>query len=163
MKRLIRVLGALAFVLLLAASVKAQDGRVTGQVLDTNGKPWPDVTVTLKSDTGRVFTVKTDKDGKYSQIGLPGGMYTITVTNAAVNLNFKEQRPVQPDDSNVFDFNFKELAAQQQSSPQAAAEEQKRQEAQNLFKQMQQHFNAGRAALDDSDTTQKLHRTHCQF
>ncbi|MFY9689948.1 MAG: carboxypeptidase regulatory-like domain-containing protein [Candidatus Acidiferrales bacterium] len=155
MKRLIRVLGALAFVLLLAASVKAQDGRVTGQVLDTNGKPWPDVTVTLKSDTGRVFTVKTDKDGKYSQIGLPGGMYTITVTNAAVNLNFKEQRPVQPDDSNVFDFNFKELAAQQQSSPQAAAEEQKRQEAQNLFKQMQQHFNAGRAALDDSDTLRK--------
>ncbi|HEX4002625.1 MAG TPA: carboxypeptidase regulatory-like domain-containing protein [Candidatus Acidoferrales bacterium] len=155
MKRLIRVLGALAFVMLLAASVKAQDGRVTGQVLDMNGNPWPGITVTLKSDTGRVFTVKTDKDGKYSQIGMPGGKYTITLTNAAVGLNFSEQRPIQPDDSNVIDFNFKQIMAQQQASPQAAAEQKQHQEEQNLFKEMQQHFNAGKAALDDSDALRK--------
>ena len=155
MRKLIRVLGALVFVLMLGAAVKAQDGRVTGQVLDMNGKPWPDITVTLKSDTGRVFTVKTDKDGKYSQIGLPGGKYTITLTNPAVGLNFSEQRPIQPDDSNVYDFNFKELMAQQQTSPDAAAAQKKHEEEQNLFKQMQTHFNAGRAALDDADTIRK--------
>jgi len=155
MKRLIRVLGALAFVLLLAASAKAQNGRVSGQVLDMNGNPWPGITVTLKSDTGRTFTVKTDKDGKYSQIGLPGGTYTITLTNPAVGLNFSEQRPVQPDDSNVFDFNFKQLMAQQQNTPEAAAEQKKRQDEANLFKEMQQHFNAGRAALTDSDDLRK--------
>jgi tetratricopeptide (TPR) repeat protein len=154
-RRLIHVLGALVFVLLLAATVRAQDGRVTGQVLDINGKPWPDVTVTLRSDTGRTFTVKTDKDGKFSQIGLPGGTYTITLTNQAAGLTFKEQRPIQPDDSNVLNFNFKELMAQQQNSPEGAAEQQKREQAQNLFKQMQTHFNAGRAALDDSDTLRK--------
>ena len=154
MRRLIHVLGALVIVLLLAATVRAQDGRVTGQVLDMNGKPWQGVTVTLKSDTGRTFTVTTDKDGKYSQIGLPGGSYTITLTNQAAGLNFKEQRPIQPDDSNVFDFNFKELMAQQAAQPNPE-EQKKQQEAKDAFKQMQTHFNNGRAALDDSNTLRK--------
>jgi tetratricopeptide (TPR) repeat protein len=155
MRRLVHVLGLLTFVLLLAAAVKAQEGRVTGQVLDVNGKPWPDVTVTLKSDTGRSFTLKTDKDGKYSQIGLAGGTYTITLTNQAAGLNFKEQHVVKPDDSNNFDFNFKAIMAQQQGTPQAAEDQKKRQEAQNAFKEMQTHFNNGKAALDDSDTLRK--------
>lgn len=152
MRRLIHVLGALLFVLLLAATVKAQEGRVTGQVLDRDGKPWPGVTVTLKSDTGRTFTVKTDKDGKYSQIGLPGGLYAITLTNEASGLNFTEKQMVKPTDENVFDFNFKELIAQ--SAP-SAEEQKKRDEAKNQFADMQKHFNAGRAALDDSDTIRK--------
>jgi tetratricopeptide (TPR) repeat protein len=156
MRRLVHVLGVLAFVLLLTATVKAQEGRVTGQVFDMNGKPWPDVTVTLKSDTGRTFTLKTDKDGKYSQIGMPGGTYEITLTNQAAGLNFKQQQIViKPDDSNNFDFNFKQLMAQQQGTPQAAEEQKKRQEAQNAFKEMQTHFNNGKAALDDSDTLRK--------
>jgi tetratricopeptide (TPR) repeat protein len=155
MRRLMHVLGAMVFVLLLAATVSAQDGRVSGQVLDMNGKPWPDITVTLKSDTGRTFTLKTGKDGRYSQIGMPGGMYVITLTNQAAGLNFSEKQMVKPDDENTFDFNFKELMAQQQNSPAAAEEEKKRQESQNAFKEMQTHFNNGRAALDDSDTLRK--------
>jgi tetratricopeptide (TPR) repeat protein len=155
MRRLIHILGALAFVLLLAATVRAQEGRVSGQVLDMNGKPWAGVTVTLKSDTGRSFTLKTDKDGKYSQIGIPGGMYVITLANQAAGLNFSEQHQVKPDDENTFDFNFKELMAQQQNNPANADAEKKRQESQDAFKQMQTHFNNGRAALDDSATLRK--------
>jgi tetratricopeptide (TPR) repeat protein len=154
MRRLIHVLGALLFVLLLTATVSAQEGHVTGQVLDRDGKPWPDITVTMKSDTGRTFTVKTDKAGKYSQIGLPGGVYMITLTNQAAGLTFTEKQVVKPDDENVFDFNFKELLAQQQVGP-SAEEQKKREESQNLFKEMQTHFNAGKAALDDSDTVRK--------
>ncbi len=158
MRRLMHVLGALVFVLLLAATVRAQEGRVAGQVLDMNGKPWAGITVTLKSDTGRTFTLKTDKDGKYSQIGIPGGIYAITLTdpaNPAAGLNFSEKQQVKPDDSNVFDFNFKEIMAQQQTNPANAEAEKKRQESQNAFKEMQTHFNNGRAALDDSDTLRK--------
>jgi tetratricopeptide (TPR) repeat protein len=155
MRRLMHALGALVFVLLLAATVRAQDGRVSGQVLDMNGKPWPDITVTLKSDTGRSFTLKTDKNGKYSQIGLPGGVYVITLTNQAAGLNFSEKQMVKPDDENTFDFNFKEIMAQQQNNPANAEAEKKRQETQNAFKEMQTHFNNGRAALDDSDTLRK--------
>ena len=136
-EKLVHVLGALVLVLLLAATVRAQEGRVSGQVLDMNGKPWADVTVTLKSDTGRTFTLKTDKDGKYSQIGIPGGIYLITLTdpaNPAAGLNFTEKQIVKPDDSNVFDFNFKELMAQQQNNPANADEEKKRAESQNAFR-----------------------------
>jgi len=155
MRRLTHILGALAFVLLLAATVKAQEGRVSGQVMDMNGKPWAGVTVTLKSDTGRTFTLKTDKDGKYSQIGIPGGIYVITLANQAAGLNFSEQHQVKPDDTNTFDFNFKEIMAQQQNNPANADAEKKRQESQNAFKEMQTHFNNGRAALDDSATLRK--------
>jgi tetratricopeptide (TPR) repeat protein len=158
MRRVIHVLGALVFVLLLAATVRAQEGRVSGQVMDMNGKPWAGITVTLKSDTGRTFTLKTDKDGKYSQIGIPGGIYVITLTdpaNPAAGLNFSEKQQVKPDDSNVFDFNFKEIMAQQQNNPANAEAEKKRAESQNAFKEMQTHFNNGRAALEDSDTLRK--------
>ncbi|MFZ0978318.1 MAG: carboxypeptidase regulatory-like domain-containing protein [Candidatus Acidiferrales bacterium] len=158
MRRLIRILGALVFVLLLAATVRAQEGRVSGQVLDMNGKPWAGISVTLKSDTGRTFTLKTDKDGKYSQIGIPGGIYVITLTdpaNPAAGLNFSEKQQVKPDDTNTFDFNFKEIMAQQQSNPANADAEKKRAESQNAFKEMQTHFNNGRAALDDSATLRK--------
>jgi len=158
MRRLIRILGALVFVLLLAATVRAQEGRVSGQVLDMNGKPWAGISVTLKSDTGRTFTLKTDKDGKYSQIGIPGGIYVITLTdpaNPAAGLNFSEKQQVKPNDTNTFDFNFKEIMAQQQSNPANADAEKKRAESQNAFKEMQTHFNNGRAALDDSATLRK--------
>ncbi|MGO9591752.1 MAG: carboxypeptidase regulatory-like domain-containing protein [Candidatus Acidiferrales bacterium] len=155
MRRLMDALGALVFVLLLAATVGAQEGRVSGQVLDMNGKPWAGVNVTLKSDTGRTFTLKTDKDGKYSQIGIPGGMYVITLTDQAAGLNFAEKHQVKPDDENTFDFNFKELMAQQQTNPANADAEKKRAESQNAFKEMQTHFNNGRAALDDSATLRK--------
>jgi tetratricopeptide (TPR) repeat protein len=155
MRRVMHVLGALVFVLLLAATVSAQEGRVSGQVMDMNGKPWPGVNVTLKSDTGRTFTLKTDKDGKYSQIGIPGGIYVVTLTNQAAGLNFSEQHLVKPDDENTFDFNFKQIMAQQQNNPANAEEEKKRQESQNAFKEMQAHFNNGRAALDDSATLRK--------
>jgi tetratricopeptide (TPR) repeat protein len=155
MRKLMHALVALAFVLLLAAAARAQNGRVSGQVMDMNGKPWSGITVTLKSDTGRTFTLKTDKDGKYSQIGIPGGIYVITLINQAAGLNFSEKQMVKPDDENTFDFNFKEIMAQQQNNPANAEAEKKRQESQNAFKEMQTHFNNGRAALEDSDTLRK--------
>ncbi|HUA00423.1 MAG TPA: tetratricopeptide repeat protein [Candidatus Aquilonibacter sp.] len=152
MKKLIRMSAMLVVALLLASAVKAQDGRVAGQVFDIQGIPWPGVTVNLKSDTGRTFTLTTDKDGKYSQIGVPNGNYVVTLTNAASGLNFHDQRTVAAGQDNVFNYNFKEIAAKQGPSPE---EVKKHEDEQNLFKQMAQHFNAGKAALDDSNTLGK--------
>jgi tetratricopeptide (TPR) repeat protein len=152
MRRLISVCGALAAVLLLASVAAAQNARAVGQVLDRDGKPWADVTVVMKSDTGRTFTVKTDKSGKYSQIGLQGGLYTFTLTDAGGTLNFTEKHQIGADGDTEVDFNFKELAAQAGPSP----EEQKKREASaNAFKEMATHFNAGKAAMDDSDALRK--------
>jgi len=101
----------------------------------------------MKSESGRTFSLKTDKNGKYSQIGLQGGVYTFTVTDTAGTLNFTEKHQVQADGDTEVDFNFKQIAAQQGPT----AEQQKAQaESQNKFKEMQTHFNAGKAAMDDS-------------
>lgn len=152
MRRSISVLGALALTMLFAVSARAQNARVIGQVSDRDGKPWANVTVTMKSDTGRTFTVKTDKNGKYSQIGLQGGVYTFTLTEAASGLNFTEKHQIGADGDTTVDFDFKQIAAEQGPS----AEQQKAQaEAQNKFKEMATHFNAGKAALDDAETLRK--------
>src|SRR5580658_6752190 len=90
MNRLTRALIALIVVLACASIAAAQNVRCSGQVLDRDGKPWPGITVTLKSESGRNFTLKTDKDGKFTQIGLSVGLYTFTLTNQDPPLNFSE-------------------------------------------------------------------------
>jgi tetratricopeptide (TPR) repeat protein len=149
MRRLIPLFGTLAIALLFATTAKAQNGRVMGQVMDREGKPWADVTIVLKSDTGQLLTLKTDKDGKYGQIGMRGGLYTFTLTDAAHTLNFVEKHQIGSSGDTEINFDFKQLAAQQGPS-----EEQKKTQAesQDKFKQMQTHFNAGKAAMDDSST-----------
>ena len=152
MRRLIPAWGTLAALLLLASAAAAQNGRVVGQVSDRDGKPWPDITVVIKSDTGRTFTMKTDKGGKYSQIGLQGGVYTFTLTDTAGTLTFTEKHQIGADGDTEVDFNFKLIAAQAGPSPE---EEKKREESTNKFKEMATHFNAGKAALDDAEAIRK--------
>src|SRR5208282_6252312 len=136
MKLIIRVWGALIICLAFAAIAAAQDVHVTGQVSDRDGKPWPGVTVVLKNDVGRIFTLKTDKNGKYTQIGLTPGIYTFTLTEASTALSFTEKHQLSSDKDNVIDFNFKLLAAQQGPSP----EQQKQQsESATQFNGMKAH------------------------
>ena len=66
MRRLIPVWVALAAVLLLPAIAAAQNARVNGQVLNRDGQPWAGISVVLKSDSGRTYSLKTDKDGKFT-------------------------------------------------------------------------------------------------
>jgi len=155
MKRLMHGLIALVAVLFLATVASAQSGRVTGLVLDKDGKPWPGVTVTLKSDSGRTYTLKTDNNGRYSQIGLTPGLYTFIYTEQASGLNFQDQHQVSSGEGNDITTDFKKLMEAGKAGP--SQEQQKaQQEQQDKFKAMQGHFNAGRAALDDWDTSKKL-------
>ena len=152
MRRLITACAALVMFLLLATIAGAQTGRAMGQVFDRDGKPWADITITIKSDSGRTFTVKTDKNGKFSQIGLTGGLYTFTLTDTAGTLSFTEKHQIGADGDTEVDFNFKQLAAQAGPSPE---EQKKREESANKFKEMASHFNAGKAALDDAEGLRK--------
>ena len=152
MKRLTRALITLAAVLACATIAAAQNSRVVGQVMDREGKPWPGITVVIKSDNGRTFTLKTDKDGKFTQIGLASGVYTFTLTSQADGLNFTEQHQVSGEETDIT-INLKEIAAKQ-GAP--TPEQQKAQQDQaSKFKDMQTHFLAGRAALDDWDAAHK--------
>jgi tetratricopeptide (TPR) repeat protein len=154
MKRLTRALMTLAAILACATIASAQSARVNGQVLDKDGKPWAGITVVLKSDNGRTYTLKTDKDGRFSQIGLNVGLYTFVLSDQASSLNYSEQHQLQSDQDNNITINFKTLIETQKAGP--SAEQQKAQaDQQNKFKEMQTHFTAGRAALDDYDATHK--------
>ncbi len=80
-----RSLAICAFVLglaMIAAPGYAQTGQLKGKVVDVGGKPVEGAVVTIEaSDSGgRKFTVKTNRNGDYIQIGLQPGPYRITAT-----------------------------------------------------------------------------------
>ncbi|HEY2109329.1 MAG TPA: carboxypeptidase-like regulatory domain-containing protein [Candidatus Acidoferrales bacterium] len=149
MRRMIRTWMALILALSFATIAAAQGtGRVSGEILDREGKPYPDVNVEIKNpDTGQAYTTKTDKAGRFTQLGLLSGVYIFTLTNEKDHLDFKVQFRVVQDQENLFKLNFKEVAAQQGPS---AEEVKKREEDENKFKNMKTHFDAGMAAINDS-------------
>jgi hypothetical protein len=104
MRRAISVFGALLLALAFAMAAFAQDsGRLNGEILDKDGKPYADVTVSLKNqDTGQVYTIKTDKSGKFVQLGMRGGIYTVTSTNAKDGFNFSEKMVINLDTDNEY-------------------------------------------------------------
>src|SRR5215472_1847423 len=142
MRRMIPAWIALILTLSFATIAQAQGtGRVAGEILDRDGKPYPDVNVEIKNpDTGQTYTTKTDKNGRFTQLGLLSGIYLFTLTNEKDHLDFKVQFRVVQDQENLFKLNFKEVMAQQGPSA----------EEENKFKSMKTHFDAGMAAMNDS-------------
>src|ERR1700678_1116025 len=134
MKRLLPGCAALllAMMLLPAMAAAQEHASVTGQVLDRDGKPWAGVSVQLKSDNGRVFTVKTDKDGKFTQVGLAGGTYTFVLSSEPEHLSYTERRPIESEVENTANFNFKDIIAHQTGADPEAAK--KREDQENAFK-----------------------------
>jgi tetratricopeptide (TPR) repeat protein len=160
MRKLVRVFGALALALLLATIAVAQDtGRLDGEIFDKDGKPYPDVNVEVKSvDTGQTFKLKTDKDGKFVQLGLRVGTYTILLTNEADKLHYGPVKfPIDPTKENKFRMSVKEqMAASVAAHPE---EVKKREEEENKAKAMKGHFDAGVAAMTEAADLQKQIRT----
>jgi tetratricopeptide (TPR) repeat protein len=156
MRKLIRVWAALAMVLLFAGIALGQDsGRLDGEILDKDGKPYADVTVELKnSDTGQIHTLKTDKNGKFTQIGLRSGIYTVTLTNQKDNFTYG---PVKTLVDSSKENNYK-LSVKEEIALSAAAhpeELKKKAEEEDKFKAMKGHFDAGVAAMSDANDLQK--------
>lgn len=156
MRRLTPILLALVAAFLFPAIAAAQNTTVHGQVLDRDGKPWPGVSVQITGANGQTYHLKTDKHGKYSQIGISGGVYTFKLTEPSQGLNFTEQHQLQGDQDNKIDFDFKKIIAEQAA---AHPEEQKKQkEAENKFKLMKGHVDDGIAKFNEINTLQtQLH------
>jgi tetratricopeptide (TPR) repeat protein len=158
MTKVFTILSAMVFALMLATSALAQDtGRVNGLILDKDGKPYADVTVTLKNDaTGQTYTIKTDKSGKFVQLGMKSGIYTITSTNAKDNFTFSEKMVVGLDHDNEYKLDIK--AAMAANGP-SAEEVKKREEEQNKFKDMKLHFDNGIKSMADANDVRTQLRT----
>jgi tetratricopeptide (TPR) repeat protein len=151
MRGLITTCGSLVLALVFAVIAAAQGtGRLDGEVLDLQAKPFPDVNVEIKNpQTGQVYTTKTDKAGKFVQLGLRSGVYEITFKKDNPPVNYVAQLQVQEGQENTVKINFQEIAAK--SGP-TAEELKKRQEEEQKFQGLKAHFDAGMAALNDSRT-----------
>jgi tetratricopeptide (TPR) repeat protein len=143
MRKMISILGAWVLVAMLAATALAQGtGRLNGEILDKDGKPFVDQAVTIKNpDTGQVFNLKTDKNGKFIQLGMRSGIYVISLPS----INYTEKYQVQDGQENNYKLDLKAVAAATLAAHPEEAK--KKEETEDKFKMMKQHFDAGVAAL----------------
>jgi tetratricopeptide (TPR) repeat protein len=158
MKRWIHLWGIVALVLLCAGVAAAQgNNQIEVHVLDLDAKPLPDTTVTLKSeDSGQVYTFKSDKNGKFVQLGLRAGVYDITATAADPKIPpYAQKLLVKEGESGTLIINFKEIVAKYGNSEEAK----KREEDADAFKHMKEHFEAGMTAMTDATAVQTQLRT----
>jgi tetratricopeptide (TPR) repeat protein len=157
MRRLTPVWLTLLVAFLFPAIAAAQSAGVHGVVSDKDGKPWAGVSIQIKSENGQTFKLKTDKNGKYSQIGLSPGVYTFVLNEPTAGLNnFTEQHQIQGEQDNEVNFNFKAIIAQNTASH--PEEEEKQKKAQDTFKIMKGHVDDGVAQFATINTLQaQLH------
>ncbi|MFZ0580819.1 MAG: carboxypeptidase regulatory-like domain-containing protein [Candidatus Acidiferrales bacterium] len=147
MRKMIFVLGAWMLVALFAGAAHAQGtARLNGEILDKEGKPMVGATVLFKDpDTGQTYTEKTDKNGKFVQLGMRGGVYVVTLPD----LNYTEKYQVQDGQENNYKLDLKALVASGAvANPDA---EKKKEETENKFKEMKAHFDAGVASMATAD------------
>lgn len=132
---------------LLATATYAQSfGVLTGTVLDTTGKPFADVTLSIKNtDTNKSTDVKTDAKGHYSLTGVTGGTYNIDV-KVKDQIIYQAGFKISSGTSPVFDINLKEIMEKDKGA--AAEAEKQRAESEKQFSDLKTHYDAGLKAID---------------
>ena len=154
MKRWARTWAMMAMVaaaMLFAAAprAKAQDGSISGNLMDLEGKPWANYTVTIESDQGAKTDVKTDASGRYNATQLKAGTYKIFVSLPFQKDPYMAGQVKVGSGQNVpADLNMYELVAKK--NPEYAAAVKKAAEDSKKTNGMKQHFEAGDVALNAS-------------
>lgn len=134
---------------LTAPRAAAQNGSISGQVMDMNGKPWAGLTLQATSDQGAKQTAKTDNDGKYTIAGLRPGTYLVTIA-AFPPPNDKQQAydltkvRVESGGDAKADANFKDILAKQ---PVAQEQMKKQTEEKERIEGLKSHVAAGDAII----------------
>jgi len=147
----------------LAPAAFAQGSVLSGTVLDMTGKPYPDVTISIKNtETNKETTVTTDAKGHYSAPGLSGGTYNVDLKGKDKDqkemLLYQTGLKLTAGTSPTFDVNLKEL--QEQGKLAAIDAIRKQQEAEVQFQSLKTHYDAGIAAIDQMKAAQtKLAQT----
>jgi tetratricopeptide (TPR) repeat protein len=130
----------------MAPRAAAQDGKVTGTVVDFDGKPMASFPVQIKSDQGAIQETKTDANGKFQFVSLRSGKYTVTVKHPQVAQPVTYPLEVHGSDTPELKVNFKEML---EKNPEAAAALKKQQEEKNKFTGMKMHFEKGVELLNE--------------
>ena len=147
----------------LVPAAYAQGTALSGTVFDLTGKPYPDVTLSIKNiETNKEIDATTDAKGHYSAPGLGAGTYNIDVKGKDKDgkdmLLYQAGIKLAAGTVPTFDINLKEL--QEQGKLAAVEAERKRQEAEAQFQALKTHYDAGIAAIDQMKAAQtKLAQT----
>jgi tetratricopeptide (TPR) repeat protein len=147
----------------LAPAAYAQNSTLSGTVLDLTGKPYPDVTISIKNtETNKQFDVVTDAKGHYSAPGLAGGTYNVDLKGKDKDqkemLLYQTGLKLTAGTNPTFDVNMKEL--QEQGKLAAIEAIRKQQEAEQQFQALKTHYDAGIAAIEQMKAAQtKLGQT----
>ena len=130
----------------LATAAYAQGFSILqGTVMDNAGKPYPDVTLVITNvETNKAIEVKTDAKGHYSAADLIAGTYTIDL-KAKDQIIYQTGVKIAAGNLPAYDINLKEIMAK---NPGANAEAAKRAEAEEQFKTLKTHYDAGLQAID---------------
>jgi tetratricopeptide (TPR) repeat protein len=113
---------ALGAFLLFAGLAAAQTGPISGQVLN-DGKPVPGAVIKIKrQESNKVYTVKTDKKGKYVYIGLPLAKYDVSVEVDGVVLDISTdvETTMNRDNPPEVNFDIKDKLAANKAASEAA-------------------------------------------
>jgi tetratricopeptide (TPR) repeat protein len=142
----------LAFVLTAVPAARAQ-ARVDGEIRGMDGNVVPDATITLKgTESGQTYTLKTDKKGKFVQIGVTAGTYDMSIIINGQTA-FTGKIAIKNGEDNTQNINLKELAAQQAAAH--PEEEKKKEETEDKMKDLKIQFAAGKDALTEADSLRK--------
>jgi len=147
----------------MAPAAYAQNATLSGTVLDMMGKPYPDVTLAIKSvETNKEIDVMTDAKGHYTAPGLAGGTYNVDLKGKDKDqkdtLLYQTGLKLTAGTAPTFDINLKEL--QEQGKLAAIEAIKKQQEAEQQFQALKTHYDAGIAAITQMKAAQtKLAQT----
>jgi len=146
MKLMSKLLPLVVAVVLLAVPAFAQQGSISGKVLDKDGKPLVGAVMAIdrKGIAGH-FEVKTDNKGAYFHAGLPTGPYKITVMVNGAAATFADNVRVTFGGTTPVDFDLSKVA---QAPAGLSAEDQAKLDAEKkAVEDTKNAFNNGLAAL----------------
>ena len=141
----------------LGPAAYAQGGALSGSVFDLEGKPYPDVALTItNTETNKVTEATTDAKGHYTVAGIGGGTFNVDFKakdkDGNEQLLYQAGLKITAGTSPTFDVNLKELkAAGKLTAVEAVAE---RAKAEKAFQEMKTHYDAGLAAIDQMKAAQ---------
>jgi tetratricopeptide (TPR) repeat protein len=139
----------LAFTLVPRAAAE-NDGKITGSVIDFDGKPFANLPVKIKNDQGATQDTKTDDQGKFTFASLRSGKYVIAFAVPQMAQPYEAVTEVHSGDTANVNINFKEILEKQ--NPEAAAKYKAQKEEQGKTAGMKEHYNAGVALLEQERT-----------
>ena len=134
----------------LASRASAQEGKLSGLIIDFDGNPMANMPVKIKSEQGTFTESKTGPDGKFTFSGLKNGKYTFSVQPPQMQSPFEVPVQVAGDNAPALNINFKEILEKQ--NPEAAAKYRQQQQDQKKFQGMKEQFAKGVALLDQERT-----------